>query len=253
MDWKSHFDHIYCFHYLPSSGRLAGIKEEFRRVGILDSGIFSFVYTSPDPMEKYIANVTPRVAHDEESNRGFVNLGLATARTFREALALGYRRVLFLENDIRFLKNLKTIEMIMERTPKDYAIVQYDKFLPWNWTPDRYRSNVERFRINDAFYDGGAEFLPSGGCFAADTQGMTALLNALERGGPRPVDGLFGAVGVRRAVAVLNVAIQVVFEDALLWKYLKQGNTHHKAYAPMELDYSLYNVPDGYGYEKPSA
>lgn len=61
------------------------------------------------------------------------------------------------------------------------------------------------------------------------------------------------AVGVRRVVAVLNAAIQGAFEDALLWKYLKQGNKHHKACAPMELDHALYNVPDEYGYEKPSA
>lgn len=253
IDWSKYFDHIYCFHFLGKSERLrTDITAEMDRVGILKSGIFSFVYTSRDPWEKALWDACPRSR--KTFNTGFLNLGLATARTLREALALGYGRVLFLEDDIRFLKDPQEIEATLAATPDEgrdeVSIVQYDKFLPWSMKPTEYRRMTEVGRINDRFFSSRGKSLYSGACFMATRKGMNALLRFEEDDHPTPADGIFEMVGVRTACAERNMAIQVFYGDAMAAGYFNgKGNTHHKAYAPMELDYSLYNVPNGYGYE----
>jgi len=248
--WSDYFDRIYCLHYLGNDRRLPMITREFDRVGIDKSGIFSFAHTSKDPWERYVEANCPRTTEDAEGNRGFVNLGLATARILRESLALGYRRVLILEDDIRFLKDTSEIRETLDDLPA-YPIVQLDKFLPWEISSDEYRSIVRSHVVpnHPLFYDGGIMFLASGACFCADARGMRALLDSLERNGPRPVDGLFHQCGVRRACAIRNMAVQVAYGDALLFSYLKNGNTHHRAYRNQGVRYEDYNVPEGYGYE----
>lgn len=49
IDWKHHFDHIFCLHYVPNVDRKQRIESELKRVGILDSGIFSWHMSVPSP------------------------------------------------------------------------------------------------------------------------------------------------------------------------------------------------------------
>ena len=50
IDWKKHFDHIYCIHYLPYQNRYKKCLEEIVRVGIKDSGVFSWKITWDSPI-----------------------------------------------------------------------------------------------------------------------------------------------------------------------------------------------------------
>lgn len=250
IDWSKHFDRIYCFHFLGNGKkRLDDIKAELSRVGILDSGIFQFVYTSPDPWEKRMWENDPRVRLCYGFKVGMMNLALATARSYREALAFGYRRCLFLENDIRFLKDFDEIEATLAATPADFDVVQYDKFLPWQMTNEQYARMVGDHRINDRFFRNDGNPLYSGACYRLNESGMKKILGYLENTRPEPPDGLFAVkAGTTNACADRNMAVQVFYGDAMAADYFRgRGNTHHKAYAPMKLDYSLYAVPDGYG------
>lgn len=257
LNWTKHFDHIYCFHFLPDTERMPGFTNELRRVGILDSGIFSFVYTTPDPWEKKLMELCPNVAGRHASALQFLNLGLASARTIREALGLGYERVLFLEDDIRFLKDLDELETALAATPDGYDIVQYDKFMGWDVTPESYRAICEADAINEFYFDAQGKNdskpkeLSSGGCFMATKRGMENIHRALVEWRPVPMDGFLNMNGNRHAVARKNLAVQIVYGDAMLWSYLQRekANTHHKAYAPMALKYEDYAVPQGYGYD----
>lgn len=58
----------------------------------------------------------------------------------REALALDYERVLFLEDDIRFLKDLRELEAALDATPDGYDVVQFDKL----------HVRLERHHVEDA-------------------------------------------------------------------------------------------------------
>ena len=251
IDWARHFDHIYCFHYLPDTARVEGFTNELRRVGILDSGIFSFVYTTPDPYEKKLLEKCPEISGRHASALQFVNLGLASARTLREALALGYQRVLFLEDDIRFLKDLDELEAALANIPQGWDIVQFDKFMKWEHTPESYAERVKKDEINSHYFDAKGEELPGGGCFMATPRGMANMLKGQEQWRPGPMDQLMNMNGSYHAVAKKNLAVQVVHDDAMLLNYLAyaKANTHHKAYKPQGLRYEDYAVPEGYGYD----
>ena len=92
--------------------------------------------------------------------------------------------------------------------------------------------------------------LSSGGCFMATRRGMENIERAFREWRPGPMDGFLNMNGNRHAVARKNLAVQIVYGDAMLLNYLAaaKANTHHKAYAPMALKYEDYAVPEGYGY-----
>jgi hypothetical protein len=250
--WPSYFDRIYCIHHLPDKGRMPSLESELRRVGILDSGIFQFVFTTPDPWESRLLEKCPEIAGTRErsSSIGFLNLGLASARTLREALCIGYRRVLFLEDDIRFLKDLDALDAALAATPDGFDIVQYDKFVDWNLTPEQYRDMAEALSVSPLYFDARGKDYYSSGCFMATRRGMENMLRAMDEWRPAPMDAYMNMNGSTHAVAKRNLAVQIVYGDAMLWNYLQRekANTHHKAYAPQGVRYEDYAVPEGYGY-----
>lgn len=250
IPWSRYFDHIYCMHFVGNTERMAGVTAELERVGILGSGIFSFVHTSPDPWEAKLMELYPKCAGRHASARGFLNLGLASARAMREALALGYRRVLFLEDDVRFLKSPEELDRALAATPPGFNIVQYDKFIDWEWDNTAYRVVCEANPLNDYYFEAFDRPMYSSACFMADTWGMKKMLAYMENVRPVPFDTIMHCVGATHAVAKKNLAIQIVYGDAMIWSYFakQKANTHHRAYAPMNLKYEDYAVPEGYGY-----
>ena len=243
VKWAHHFDHVYCIHFTGQPDRLPAITAEFRRVGLLQSGIFDFVYNSPEPWEAKIVAACPAVSRERISNAAFVNIGLCVARILREALYRGFSRILIVEDDIRFFRDTARLERTFAASPDGFDIVQYDKFTEWNLSPENYRKTVAGRRINDFFFDGGSDALFSGSCFALTANGMKAILNALENNGPSPADLLFGTVGVRRAVADRNAAIQVDRPEALVHLYLNGiASPHARGYAAQALDFADYGL-----------
>lgn len=149
IPWSDYFDHIYCFNFLPNVARRKAMEKELQRVGILNSGIFSFFHSSPDPWERCVERIAPRTSPEPKSNIGFINLGLATARALREAKWLGYGRVLFLEDDVRFLKDISALYDIIHGSPWERNIIQYDKFVDWDMSVNEYRRLAASRRIGN--------------------------------------------------------------------------------------------------------
>ena len=248
-DWSRHFDRAYCFHFVKDAARLPGITGEFRRVGLLDSGVFRWVTTYPDPWERRLIEAMPRVwpRGANKTAVGFLNLGMASMRTLREALEDGCRRVLFLEDDIRFLKSLADIEDALDDIPDGFDVVQFDKFETAETTRDEYAEKVAAQSVNEHYFDAAGTHYTSGGCFMLTRRGMENILRAFEEWRPGPMDGYLDMNGNTHAVAKRNLAVQVVTGDALVLDYMK-ANTHHRAYAPQGVRYEDYAVPEGYGY-----
>jgi hypothetical protein len=255
IDWSRHFDRAYCFHYANDAARLPGLTEEFRRVGLLDSGIFRWMRTFPNPWEKRLIEARPDLwrGGPNKTSVSFLNLGFASMRAMREALADGCKRVLFLEADIRFLKDLSAIKDALDAIPDGFDVVQFDKFDLWSVTPDEYAAKVERQSVNAHYFDARGKNYMSGGCFMATTRGMENILRAMEEWRPGPMDGYLNMNGNTHAVAKRNLAVQVVMGDAMVFDYMAKRNTHHAAYRPQGLRYEDYAVPDGYGYDAVTA
>lgn len=261
IEWARHFDRAYCFHFRNGGKdvRLPAADAEFRRVGLLESGIFRWAFTFANPWERKLIEAYPKIwrAGANKTAIGFLNLGFASMRALREAIMDGCERVLFLEDDIRFLKDPSAVEEALSAIPDGFDIVQLDKFVKNDMTADGYRAMVEADRINAHYFDAKGRPFMSGGCFMATRRGMENILRAFEEWRPGPMDGYLNMNGNTHAVAIRNLAVQVVLSDAMVLGYARQdpaaGNTHHSAYAPQGVRYEDYAVPEGYGYGKLTA
>lgn len=250
IDWTRHFDRAYCISHVTSRARRKLAEAEFRRVGLLDSGIFQWCITYPDPWERKLLEAYPQIGYTNEPKTriAFLNLGLASCRLMREAAESGYRRVLFLEDDIRFLKDLGAISAAFDDIPADFDIVQFDKFAQWEVTKEAYAALCRDRSVNAHYFDATGGFWMSGGCFMATARGMANMLKFMEERRPGPMDGAMQRNGNRHAAAKRNLAVQVMMTDAACLRYMGQRNTHHLAYAPQGVKYEDYAVPEGYGY-----
>lgn len=127
------FDKIICIHYLPYRERLDNIKQELSRVGILDLPQFEFYETIDNAFYPYVVNgisknrlslkpwnKEPRV---DLSN---VKYTIDSYNLLKKLEFKGYKRVLILEDDIVFHKNLDYVNKVIESTPTDFDVMNYD-------------------------------------------------------------------------------------------------------------------------------
>lgn len=130
IDWKNHFDHIYCLHYVKNFDRYDRISKEFYRVGILQSGVFSWSMTVDSPLKDKMYKSLP--VHKDYAHwfklQGYADTMFNHYSIIKQSLALGHSRILVFENDICFLKSLQDIEMILNNIPKDYDLMLLDYF-----------------------------------------------------------------------------------------------------------------------------
>ena len=70
---------------------------------------------------------------------GNFNCAYAHYEIYKEALGLGYKRILVLEEDIVFLKDLLLMQQIFDSFP-NYDVVLFDKFV---YNPYEYARDVQ--------------------------------------------------------------------------------------------------------------
>lgn len=248
IDWAGRFDRIFCLHYVGHKDRMPGITAELRRTGILDSGVFEFRYTCNDPFEKSIEDTHRKLATLPEQNRAYTSILVNYARVLRESLALGYRRILVLEDDIRFLKDLGELARVVDGTP-DADVVQYDKHLadPF-WDKNDYREWVKGHLLegNPDYFRPDGKWFGSSACVAFTARGMKDVLQFMESTYNCP-DSSFRACRSYVA-AVRQPAVQVMYKDGAIAR-LYGYNKHSETYLRQGIDLSDYNVPEGYGAE----
>ena len=76
-----------------------------KRVGILDSTVFHWKITAKNELYKYIwSNQSLKANRWRFHLIGFSNCILAHYAIYKESIALGYKHILVLEDDIVFLK-----------------------------------------------------------------------------------------------------------------------------------------------------
>lgn len=132
INWNKYFDHIFCIHYLDKNRlvRHNNLVNELKRVGIYNSGIFSFIYDyNCDIMNEMFNNVR----NFEWNYNGKMINHYGKRTTINHLLAyvnsyyLGYKKILVLEDDIAFLKNIDEIETILEKYKDNKSeLVLYD-------------------------------------------------------------------------------------------------------------------------------
>lgn len=243
IDWKKHFDHIYCIHYLPYNNRYKKCFEELTRVGIRESGIFSWRLTWDSPIFEKLYQVYPAAP-----SLGCMKVGFAHYQCIKEAYELGFKRILILENDNAFLKDLEELEKIIENTP-DYNIVLFDKIPA---VSARYEKAVVDDKINDYFFDIGHKFYVLANIYALDRKGMEHIITNQERrlnvsdAYLRYSAAAIEEEGLTRCAAIKSAAIQnPVFapesENEKLRKVRKGINSNIDDYKRIGVKFEDYN------------
>ena len=207
------FDHIYCLHNLPDASRLPELKKELRRVGIDETApYFSWKYDFPSPILDCMFD-DKRLKMDislRASSRNYIKrVSLRHYEIIKEAYAIGYERILILENDIRFHNDLKYVEKMLENIP-DGDIIMFDKMTcSAPSEPIKYKQYIKSLP-EGALYgnmnDSGVFFIFCS-CYALNRTGMKRVIDTQEMN-LFPPDTPLNDKSINGMFAVTNLAIQ---------------------------------------------
>lgn len=244
MNWKDNFDHIYCIHYLPYSNRYQKCLSELERTGIKNSGCFSWKLTWDSQIFDKLYE-TQKYA----PSLGCMKVGFSHYMCIKEAYELGFNKILILENDNVFLKDVDLLEKIVENTP-DYDIVLYDKIPA---TTARYEEAVVKDKINDYFIDIKKNFYVLANCYALSRLGMEHIIKNQElklnvsdaylRYNRTAIETL----GLTRCAAITPIAIQnpdfaSESENEKLRKTMRGINSNIDDYKRICVNFDDYNI-----------
>lgn len=240
VHWEKFFDRVFCIYYLPNKVRMPRLKNELGRVGLLDSPVFEWRFTTPSPYDKVVQDSY----QDKKwiNSIGCMNVALETNRILKESLLLGYKKILVLEDDVAFLKDLNRLNTILENIPEGYDVVQLDKGC-WGLAKVREWKTVCRNEINSWFVDSGKSHFGLSSANVFMVSGMRMAIGILDKK-PIACDQLNVGGIFKWAVAKENACIQILFSKS----NYNNGVDCHCIYRDIGLEYSNYAVPDGYGY-----
>lgn len=129
------FDKIVCLHFLPWTGdRFNYTKAELDRVGILNNPKFEWELTVPNKFFGYIRfpKGTKQTGHGTVTQANLPQT-IHQYTLLKKLDIMGYERVLFLEDDIVFHKDLNFIKSVIDKTPEDADFANYDPFRRAGW------------------------------------------------------------------------------------------------------------------------
>lgn len=204
--WRDYADRIYLIHFSEYIDRQKDIMAELDRVGIAKSEIFEIRKTYRNPVEQTIRKLVRG-----PKKQIIMSLFLETSRILSEARTLGYKRIMIIQDDIKFQSNKTKIKQILDAIPKGYNIVQMSKF----YGNDKYaRREMEQkmsaSSINEWFYDGTGSTMYSGACYILQNDGIEQLLDLMSNT-PCNEDLLFTRM-TKRAIAIEDIGVQREYE-----------------------------------------
>ena len=239
ITWNNYFDKIYCLHYVPFKERKELMDFQLRRIGILDSGIFSYYLTYNNALDKKFERFF-RYSSEKIKNDKLINISIMFGHynLIREAYVYGYNRILIIEDDVRFLRDLNKIEQILNKRPQDANIVLYDKFI---YSFDDF-NKLEK--VNE-FY---AKFscCTSAGCYQLDRKGMERIIELVEKD-PQAYDCYFyfansALANLNHYCSIENLAVQSTFSNAqqICEKFGENALNYHRLYKFQNIDFDNY-------------
>ena len=209
IDYSQHFDAIYCLSLADFVRRRNDMHWELKRVGIEDSGILHWKITVRNAFYKYIYKNPDFPVEDWWTHlQGCMNCTMGHYEIMMECLARGFKRVLIIEDDIRFLKDIGEIETHLRNLP-EYDICMWDKNIPWEKEP--FHNAVRESKVNDYYIDFTNVKLNSTGCYAVNAKAMeyiTASQMILFNPSDKVLNELQFDDDLKRVASIKNVAIQ---------------------------------------------
>ena len=174
IKWEKKFDAIYCISLADNISRRDDLKKELSRVGILNLNIFHWKITVKNELYKYIWNNPSLKANKWWFHlTGTLNCTLEHYAVYKECLALGYKRVLILEDDVVFLKDIKEIQKAIDNIPQNYDILKFNSY--FSGTEEEIQKVINDNKINDYYFDYSSLQQISAACYAVSSKAMIIL------------------------------------------------------------------------------
>lgn len=203
MDIVFPVDHAFALCHTGYPERIDPLRREMDRVGMRDR--CDFVFTNRNPFDKVFMKSVEHVKKIDE-HPGFFNLTMGHYSILKAARAMSIDRILVVEDDCRFLKDLSEAGSIMSKAPKDYDILVLDKFM----------TKGEVSPVCDSW--SACSFWRSAAAFCIGTRAMDRLIGCVEsclnnpptpmRGYDSYFDTYFLGTDMGIYVSDKNVAIQ---------------------------------------------
>ena len=248
--WNKKFDGIYCLSYIPYKNRRLSLERELKRTGILSSGIFKYHYTFETQLDDTLL-LSDNFTYDRNNARfvkSTLNLAIGHYSIMKEALGLGMKRILIIEDDIRFMKDTGKINDILSAMPMDSDLILFDKI--GLQSQQREFEMQKEHPVNNYFSWMGSLILWGCSCYSVNKKAMEHITEMQERKfnvadfytndfnifGQRVYDG------IKRSFALENIAVQIPNEitatdhDSGSSPYTQRGLTS------FGIDMGKYNV-----------
>lgn len=151
LDWTKYFDAIWCISYLPYKTRKELMTKQLDRVGILDHPNFNWNITFDSPYYEYLFNqlkTTNKLSYISKLSE--VKCALGHYSCIKKSQNQGYNKILILQDDVRFLKDLNQIELILNNRPENVDVIMFDKTLDPKMV-NIFFSETNRNKINEHY------------------------------------------------------------------------------------------------------
>ena len=213
------------------------LKNELYRIGLLNSKVFEWRFTVPSNLDNLI--------HGSYSNKkwmesiGAVNGAIEQSRIMKESLLLGYSRILIIEDDVAFLRDLDKLKSSLENLPDGYDFIQCDKAFGKKQVSEW--SAVLTHSINDYYVDSTGHHFGLSDANVYSLNGMEKASRILDLK-PIAVDQIDIVEKVKKATAKQSLCIQVFYGHSNYNAFPEI----HDVYTRQNLDYEDYAIPEGY-------
>lgn len=157
--------------------RVPSMEKELERVGLADA---ERLWQFPSPLYKTLLRHITHIPCLEHG--GWFNSSMGHYRAIATAYHLGFEHALFMEDDMRFLKDLTEVDKIVRALPDDYDVALLDSFFKY-WKEGTVNAEVmAKWRDERKVNEQWAEFdaLYSLGCYALSRNGMKRMMFAFE-------------------------------------------------------------------------
>lgn len=250
IPWGRWFDSIWCITYTGYPDRMAGIESELKRIGIIDSGLLRWRLNFPSITDAVMFNFLKANNRTNCTKQSQVSCSLGHYSCIKSAYELGHNRVLIIEDDERFLKDLDGIVGYLSDIPSDADIVNFD-VLPADaqHNESNFPRIVEENSVNSHFFRYRSMF--GGGCYALSRKAMERLVKSYESYIRTADDYLSGRAylgdDITYYASKQSICCQLTFGNSVnvgLWG----TDTLHGIYRKKHLDYSKYNMVEKEGF-----
>lgn len=247
VPWNEKFDRIWCIAFTGYPDRPIPMLKELKRVGIYDSGLLEWKVNVPSCFDDIMFDLTCRMNMNTTKSKGVMSSVFGHYACVKASLELGDKRILVMEDDIRFLKDVDRLSRIVSSIRDDSDIVLLDYYCAYTGDESETRRRFASYRddvVDDVFSRYGE--MCSAGCYALSKRAMEDIVRRCESK-IEPFDMYLSTISGNRNLNMHFPRDQAACQTPVLFDTSNNSKVFGYGAAAFAarltgIDYSLFNV-----------